>query len=192
MCLSLGENVSVFTSENISMTVADPNPRLLNYLIWIGAAGFIVILALSAAFDPTIRLLHIFQAMMYVAIIVLIARGSRWGLFLGISVAMFWNYGAMFVNSFFRNGVDALSASFAEGRVVHADKIIAVFAVFFNFAIIAGCLAIYLRLSRKSWADLAAWLATLVGQGCYFAAIIALFQPRYLSLFPRLLHPHGL
>ena len=48
------------------------------------------------------------------------------------------------------------------------------------------------RLSHKSLADLAAWLATLVGQSRYLAAIIALFQPRYLSLFPRLLHPHGL
>jgi hypothetical protein len=174
------------------MTTTEPNPRLLNYLIWLGAAGFIVILAFSAALDPSIRLLHLFQALMYVAVIVLTARARRWGLFLGVSVAAFWNYSAMFVNSFFHNGMDALTQSFAHDRIVHPDQIIAVVAVFLHLVMIAGCLAAYLRLSRKSWTDLAAWAATLVGQGCYFAAIMALFQPRYLSLFPRLLHPHGL
>jgi len=96
------------------------------------------------------------------------------------------------VNSFFRDGVRALSQSFAQGQVLHPDLIIAVFAVVFHFAMIVACLAAYLRLSQKSWADLAAWLVTLVGQACYFAAIMALFQPRYLSQFPKILHPHGL
>jgi hypothetical protein len=172
--------------------ISEVMPLLLNAVICFGAAGFIAILGLAAALDPTIRLLHLFQALMYVAVIVLIARGSRWGLFLGFSIAAFWNYTTIFVNSFFRNGVDALSASFDQGRIVQPDKIIAVFAVLFHCAMIAGCLAAYLRLSHKSWGDFAAWLATLIGQGCYFAAIVALFQPRYLSLFPRLLHPHGL
>jgi len=98
----------------------------------------------------------------------------------------------MFGNTFFHSGMNALAQSFAEGHLVHPDQIIAVFAVASHFAMIAACLAAYLRLSRKSWADLAAWFATLVGQTGYFAAIMALFQPRYLSLFPRLLHPHGL
>jgi hypothetical protein len=59
--------------------VAEPNPPLLNGIIWIGAVGFIVILALSAVWDPTIRWLHFFQALMYIAVIALTARGSRWG-----------------------------------------------------------------------------------------------------------------
>lgn len=168
------------------------NPAQLNWLIWVGAAGFIAILAISAVFDPTIRWLHAFQALMYLGVIALTARGSRWGLYLGVSVALFWNYGAMFVNSFFRGGLRALSQSFAQGRVLHPDQIIAVFAVGFHFLMAAACLAAYLRLPRKSWTDLPAWLATLVGQTVYFAAIMALFQPRYLEQFPRMLHPHGL
>src|SRR5258708_38078432 len=80
---------------------AEPNLRLLNSLIWIRAAGFIAILALSAAWDPTIALLHLFQSLMYVAVIALSAKGSRWGLFLGVSAAAFWNYATMFGNTFF-------------------------------------------------------------------------------------------
>jgi hypothetical protein len=45
--------------------------------------------------------------------------GSRWGLFLGISVAAFWNYAAMFMNSFFRNGVDASGAPAPSQRPAH-------------------------------------------------------------------------
>src|SRR5205814_1192750 len=79
-----------------------PNSPWINTIIWTGASGFIAILALAAVFDPTIRWLHAFQAVMYLAVI---------------------------------------------------------------------------------------WLAA---QTAYFATIVALFQPRYLSQFPRMLHPHGL
>jgi len=44
---------------------AESNPPLLNAVIWIGAAGFLAILAFSAALDPSIRLLHLFLALMY-------------------------------------------------------------------------------------------------------------------------------
>ena len=169
-----------------------PNPGWINWTIWVGAAGFIAILILSAVFDPTIRWLHAFQALMYLAVIWLTARGSRWGLFLGIAAPAFWNYGALFVNNFFRNGVRAIGQSFATGHVQHVDQMISVFAVAFHVLMIAGAVAGYLRLSRKSWADLAAGLGVLVAQACYFATIMALFQPRYLSQFPRMLHPHGL
>jgi hypothetical protein len=169
-----------------------PNPPALNWAIWIGASGFIAILILSAVFDPTIRWLHAFQALMYVAVIWLTAIGSRWGLFLGVSVAAYWNYGAMFVNQFFRNGLQALAQSVAQGHAVHVDRLIAVFAVGFHFLMIAACLAAWLRLSRKSWADLGGWLAALALQTLYFTADMALFQPRYLSQLPRFLHPHGL
>jgi hypothetical protein len=173
-------------------TAREPNPGFLNWAIWIGAAGFIAILILSAVFDPTIRVLHTFQALMYVAVITLTARGSRWGLYLAVSAAAFWNYMAMFVNTFFRAGVHALSQSIATGQVQHPDLVISVFAVSFHFLMIAGALLAYLRLSNKSWADLGGWLITLVAQTVYFASIVALFQPRYLSQFARILHPHAL
>lgn len=168
------------------------NPTVLNWTIWLGAVGFIAILALSAVFDPTIRWLHFFQGLMYVAVIALTARGSRWGLYLGVSVAAFWNYSAIFVNSFFRSGLHWLGQSLAQGKLMHVDQIISVFAVGFHTLMIVGCLAAYAFLPRKSWKDLVAWLVTLVAQGAYFYAIVRLFQPRYLTLFDRLLHPHAL
>jgi hypothetical protein len=40
---------------------------------------FIFILALAAVFDPTIRWLHLFQALIYVAVILLARERSAWG-----------------------------------------------------------------------------------------------------------------
>jgi hypothetical protein len=162
------------------------------WTIYVGCVGFIAILAISAVFDHSIIWLHVFQALMYVAVIGLIARDNRWGAFLGVSIASFWNYGALFVNSFFRSGLRAIHQSLAEGRLVHPDQIIAVGAVAFHILVIGGCVVAYLRMPRRPGADAIGLVVAAIGSTAYFAAIMALFQPRYLTMFPRLLHPHGL
>jgi hypothetical protein len=42
----------------------------------------------------------------------------------------------------------------------------------------------------KSLGDAGRLLATFVLTTAFFALDMALFQPRYLGIFPRLLHPH--
>src|SRR5262249_14391325 len=146
---------------------------------------FIAILALSAFFDHTIVWLHIFQAMQYVAAIVLVASRSRWGDALGFSVAAFWNYINLFVTNFFRNGLAALMVLSNVGRVTHTGQLIAVAAVGFHFMMVAGA-ALALCLKPRSTApDLLRILLTLIAAIAYFADIVALFQPRYLQIFPR-------
>jgi antibiotic biosynthesis monooxygenase (ABM) superfamily enzyme len=54
-------------------------PRWLRVAIVVGAGLFIAALLLSAVFEPRIRLLHLLQALIYVAVIVLTRRGSAWG-----------------------------------------------------------------------------------------------------------------
>lgn len=61
------------------------------WLILIGAVAFILVLAISAYWEPDIRLLHFFQAWIYVATIALSFWRNRWGHFVGISTAGFWN-----------------------------------------------------------------------------------------------------
>src|SRR5215471_11919356 len=67
-------------------------------LITLGATVFIIALAVSAAFDAELRWLHLVQASIYVATIVLSRQRNRWGYFLGISAATFWNYVLLFVS----------------------------------------------------------------------------------------------
>lgn len=160
------------------------------WLIAIGGALFIFILALSACFEADIRWLHFFQAWMYVAAIALAHRRKRWGYFVGFSAAFFWDYANLFVTSFFFNGLHWLFVATASGRVEHVDQIIAVPAWVGNFLVIAGCLWGYVRLPRKHVSDAIQFLFAFALTTGFFAADMALFQPRYLRLFRGVLHPH--
>ena len=159
-------------------------------LILTGCAVFIFVLWLSAYFEADIRWLHFFQAWMYLATGVLAIRRNRWAYFIGISSAGFWDDTAIFVNTFFKSGLHWLYASISSGHLRHVDQIIAVPAWLSNFLVVAGCLWAYARMRDKQFADLARFvIATALTMG-FFAADMALFQPRYLDMFKGLLHPH--
>ena len=53
------------------------NPAWINASVLVGAGFFIFALIVSAVFDPTIRLLHMLQALIYVAVIVAPSPRSR-------------------------------------------------------------------------------------------------------------------
>jgi hypothetical protein len=165
--------------------------KFLDGTIVTGALGFIAILALAAVFDHSIIWLHAFQALMYVAVIALVLARNRLGYFLGLSIAGFWNYLNLFVTNFFVSGLNELKALIATGKLSKPDQLIAVAAVTFHVLMIAGCLILMIRTWRKTGPDLLRLVATFVASTAYFVAIVALLQPRYLSLFPRALHPHA-
>ena len=169
-----------------------PQPRLgaPEWLILVGASLFIAVLALSAFWEADIRWLHFFQAWMYVATIALSLRGNRWGYFIGISAAGLWDYANLVATTFFFNGLQQLSQWLHTGHLARPDLLIAVPAWFSNFLVVAGCLWGYSRLPQKTLADVARFLVAFALTTGFFAADMAIFQPRYLGLFPRMLHPH--
>jgi hypothetical protein len=63
------------------------NPVWVDRFILVGAGLFIFALVVSAIFDPTIRILHAFQTLIYIAVIVLTRRGSAWGFGAGCIIA---------------------------------------------------------------------------------------------------------
>jgi len=64
--------------------------------IHVGASMFIVALAASVYFDPSIWVLHVLQASIYAAIMVLAQRRSPWGFGAGFTIATLWNGGNLF------------------------------------------------------------------------------------------------
>lgn len=108
------------------------------WLILIGAVAFILVFAISAYWEPQIRRLHFFQAWMYVATIALSFRRNRWGHFVGISTAGFWNYVNLFAVSFFFNGLQQLAMWVRTGSLARPEIIIAVPAWFSNLLVICG------------------------------------------------------
>jgi hypothetical protein len=151
---------------------------------------FIGILFVSAYWDPSIRWLHFFQAWLYVAVIVLTYRQSRWGYFLGIVTAGFWNYGVLFVNNFFQAGRQQFEILLTTGTLPRPDLIISVPAVLAHFVMIGCCVWGYMRLPSRDWKDLPRFACSIVISLGFFALDMAIFQPRYLGIFARMFSPH--
>jgi len=168
---------------------ASRESSLPQWLILVGAMVFILMLAVSAYWEADIRWLHFFQAWMYVATIVLSFRRSRWGYFIGLSAAGLWDYTNVFANTFLYNGIEHLMEWIRTGHLQRPDLLIAIPAWLSNFLVIIGCLWGYLRLRDKSLNDAWKFALTFVLTTGFFALDMYIFQPRYLGIFPRLLHP---
>jgi len=160
------------------------------WLILSGAIFFILVLGVSAWWQADIRWLHFFQAWMYIAAIVLALRRNVWGYWIGFSAAGLWDYSNLVATTFFFNGMQRLSQWIQTGRLKRPDLLIAVPAWFANLLVVIGSLWGYARLPRKSQSDLVRLVVAFVLTTGFFALDMALFQPRYLGLFRRLLHPH--
>jgi len=160
------------------------------WLILTGASVFIFVLALSAFFEADIRWLHFFQAWMYLATIFLALRGNRWGYFIGISAAGLWDYANLLVTTFLRSGLEELTKWLSTGHLARPDQLIAVPAWLSNLLVVVGCVWAYSRLREKPLTDFGLLLIAFALTTGFLAGAVALFQPRYLVLFPRMLHPH--
>ncbi len=172
------------------MQIKNTRSRAPEWFILVGGCFFILVLAISAFWEADIRWLHFFQAWMYVAAIVLGLRGNRWGYFIGISAAGLWDYANIVATTFFFNGLQELSHWIHTGRLARPDLLIAVPAWFSNLLVVIGCLWAYSRLASKSLGDAGRFLLTFILTTGFFALDMAIFQPRYLGLFPRMLRPH--
>ena len=159
------------------------------WLILIGGCFFILVLAVSAYWEADIRWLHFFQAWMYLATIALSLRESRWGYLIGISAAGLWDYTNVFATTFLYNGLQQLSEWIQNGHLRRPDLLIAIPAWLANFIVIVGCLWGYSRLRDRSWVDAGRFVLTFALTTGFFALDMYIFQPRYLGIFPRLLHP---
>jgi hypothetical protein len=172
------------------MKAGDRIPGPAELLIVAGGCVFVFVLWLSAYFEADIRWLHFFQAWMYVAAMWLSLRRSRWGYFIGLSAAGLWDYINLFVTTFFRSGLQWMSAWISSGQLKHVDQIIAVPAWIANFLVVAGSVWGYTRLPERHRSDLGRFALAFVLTTGFFAAAIAICQPRYLPLFRAMLHPH--
>jgi hypothetical protein len=151
------------------------------------AAIFVVILAVSAYWDPTIRVLHVFEAIPYVAAGALCLRRHKFGYLLGAASGAFWLWCAGTLTTFVRNGFDRLALLIRTGTVDRPDVLIAVPAAMATGGLVLFSAWGYSRLRSKSWADLVRFIATFALVFAFFLAIFALFAPRYLGMFRRLL-----
>ena len=160
---------------------------------WTGVAAaicsavFIVVLAVSAYWDPSIRVLHVFEALPYVAVAVLCLRRDKIGYALGAASGACWLWMAGFLTSFVRNGFQRLITLYHTGGLDRPDLLIAVPAAMATGGLLLFSVAGYARHPARSWRDLGLFGGALVGVLLFFILIFAGFAPRYLAMFQRLI-----
>lgn len=147
------------------------------------AGGFILVLALAAYWDPTIRVLQVAEALPYVAAAALSLRRRTVGYALGLASGGFWLWTASFRTTVVRNGFERAAILFRTGRVERPDILIAAPAAIFAGGLALCGVAAYVAHAVKRSRDVLMFPAALVAVALFFLAIFALFAPRYLGIF---------
>ena len=151
------------------------------------AAAFVVILAIAAYWDPTIRVLHAFESLPYLAAAVLCVRRQKFGYMLGVASGAFWLWTAGMLTTFVRNGFERVTMLVRTGHVDRPDILIAAPAACVTGGLVLFSLWGYSRLRPKSRWDLGLFIATFVLVAGFFVAIFDAFAPQYLGMFKHLL-----
>lgn len=156
----------------------DQPTRNFSTRLWIdvGAALFLVALIVSAVVVPELRPLHIFQGLIYVAVVILAHRDSAWGFGAGFAIAIVWNSFSLFVTHLMQAGAVAIWASLRTGHMGELPPMMVTLGGIGHFILIIACFAACLRLSaeNKKWLKFAGGGVLAIG---YFALIVAFARP---------------
>ncbi len=152
-------------------------PRWIAISIPAAAGFFGLALFIAACFVPSIRLLHAFQALIYVAIIFLTRRNSAWGFGAGCIIGAFWNY-------IFIRGAAVDIWAFLAGRIIRPDVALQLAATVAHFVLIIACAVGFLRLKpgAKQWATFLAGGAVAVS---YLLLLTITMRPEYIPLLKK-------
>lgn len=147
--------------------------------VWIPlAAGlFIVALVGSAAVVPQLRPLHAFQALIYLAVIVLARRNRASGFGAGFVIALVWNGLEWLGPHLIQAGAHEFWIFLTTGRLGRPDTLMVFIGAIAHLVLIVACAAAFRQLhpGKKDWRRF------LVGGAlalAYFAAIVAILLRR--------------
>ena len=144
---------------------------------------WIAILLFSGFAEPVVRTLHFFQSAIYVAVIILIFRKSKWAFGLGISIALIWDAFNLQTGFVFRAGFQRWRELFEGQGVKNAVQLMAPVAFFAHVLLIFVLAARYWRRRDKRLLDAPGFGVSFVVSVAYFAVILSLYGPQYLPKF---------
>jgi|SRR5215469_13431633 len=147
--------------------------------VWIplGCVLFIIALAGSAIVVPQLRVLHVLQALVYIAVPILAWRNSAIGLGAGTTIALLWNALQLFVTHNMQRGLVFFWVFLRTGQARQVDTIMVALGSVGHFILIAACLSAFLKQDRspsRLWKFVGGAAAVLA----YFFLIVAIALPR--------------
>lgn len=157
----------------------DSAPWISATRVWIpiGAALFTVALIVSALVVPELRLLHVLQALIYVAVVILARHNSMWGIGAGVAIAVFWNSLNFFVTHNMQKGAVEFWSFLRTGQMGELVPMMVMLGGIGHFVLIIACLAALLdrRIKdKKLWKMVAGGVVALA----YMALIVIVAGPR--------------
>jgi hypothetical protein len=162
------------TTPALATPAADA--KWINTSIVVGSAIFVFALAVAAIFAPQWRVLHVLQALTYVAVVVLARRNSAWGFGAGVFTGAFWNVLVLFRSPIGVQAVEGIAALMHGGPSPRPDVLLQAFAACGNFLIIAACLVGFLRArpGARQWGQFATGGVVAIG---YLLAMVFTVGP---------------
>ena len=157
-------------------------PRL-HLLILFSAALFVIALIISAIADSSIRVLHMFEALPYIAAPLLCRAKPKMGYMAAFACGAFWIWTAGFLTTFIRNGFERIMMLLQTGHVDRPDILLAVPAFLGTLGMVAFSFIGYVQVKNKSWKDAGLLCLSVLFICLYFIAIASAFKPEYLHLF---------
>jgi hypothetical protein len=145
---------------------------------WIptGAGLFILALLGSAVAVPQLRWLHAFQALIYVAVILLGRRNNAMGLGAGTTIAVAWNSLEWLGPHLIQAGAHQFWSLMSTGHIRRLDTLMVFIGAIAHIVLLVACVAAFIQLRPKQ----KDWRKFLVGGLlvlAYFAAIVAVLRP---------------
>jgi hypothetical protein len=130
----------------------------------------------SALMVPQLRLLHLLQALIYVAVVILARRNNVFALGAGFTIAVAWNCLEIFGPHLMQAGAVMFWSFLHTGRVQHLETMMVPIGGIGHFILIFACLAALNQAtgSKKWWKFLAGGVLVLG----YFVVIVAIARPR--------------
>jgi len=152
-------------------------PSATHVWIPIGAGLFLVALMVSALAVPQLRLLHLLQAFIYIAVVILARRNNVYALGAGFTIAVAWNCVEIFAAHLMQAGAVMFWSFLHTGQVQHLETMMVPLGGIGHFVLIIACLAAFFnqKTDRKKWWKFLAGGALALG---YFAVIVAIARPR--------------
>lgn len=143
----------------------------------LGVGLFLFALAGSAFLVPQLRVLHVLQALIYVAILVLAGRNSPWGFGIGVMVPTAWNCLNLFVTHLFQKGAVQFWSLAHTGHVGQRGPMLVLVGGVAHLLLIIACLTAFLQQGpgERQWGKFLGGGFLALG---YLVLIIAIARPR--------------